>query len=503
MTRSAVRLALAFAIAAAALVARTGAAQQGMGPAGPGALARLDRIGGVPPRDHAISVRYRGTLEYEGRLAKPHDTVTYQSDRRITIAGPCRARQDWTTWSDSTRVHLVQSTLMDGGRVWRRESQRDPWVELSGREASDAIWMMWAPVPALTGAWARTRADHGLVAGTNRNDRFRYQWPDTLGQVTVELDAIDEPLVVQLAGVDSRTGNQVRDCRYWGFSTLAGLAWADSVSTTSYPAGGSWRLNEKRGLVDERADLAALTLPDSAIAPAVARADTTPVFAAIAAGVWSVELRDADTRSLVVEFAKDLVLLETSSDGVHGERLRDALAAKFPGKPVRFVSFSHHHPEFAGGLRPFLADSATVVCAGALCDWVGEVARRSFSLGPDRLARLRPRGTTPACDTLVTGRWSRADKTNEVVALDIGPSTHHTDHYLVYWLPRANLLFEGDLGWLPGAGGIVATRRTKGMIEALGAAGIAPLMVVQSRPIEGAAASLSYLQLRALASRAN
>jgi len=67
--------------------------------------------------------------------------------------------------------------------------------------------------------------------------------------------------------------------------------------------------------------------------------------------------------------------------------LMPALRARFPGKRVRFVSFSHYHPDYTGGLRPFLADSAEVVCAGANMPFVDEVAHLNFSVTPDRLWR--------------------------------------------------------------------------------------------------------------------
>jgi len=55
----------------------------------------------------------------------------------------------------------------------------------------------------------------------------------------------------------------------------------------------------------------------------------------------------------------------------------------------------------------------------------------SFIGQPDRLWRLRPGGFVPPKDTLVAGRWRHADRTNELVALDIGARSNHTDHYLV------------------------------------------------------------------------
>jgi len=234
------------------------------------------------------------------------------------------------------------------------------------------------------------------------------------------------------------------------------------------------------------------------VAAAAPVADTTARVTALAPGAWAVELPDADTRSLAVEFSDHLVLLETSCDNIHGERLRAALRARFPGKRVRFVSFSHYHPDYTGGLRPFLADSAEVVCAGANMPFVDEVAHLNFSVTPDRLWRVFPGGFTPRIDTLEAGRWRHADATNELVAIDIGALSHHTDHYLVFWLPRQRLLFEGDLGFVTVDGALRASRRAEGLLQAVDEAKIVPRTVAQSWPVNGNAASVPFETLRAL-----
>ena len=34
----------------------------------------------------------------------------------------------------------------------------------------------------------------------------------------------------------------------------------------------------------------------------------------------------------------------------------DAVRRTVPGKPVRYVAFSHHHDDHGGGLRPYIAE---------------------------------------------------------------------------------------------------------------------------------------------------
>ncbi len=486
------RIAAAFALAA--LVAcgmRAHAAEPT-----PAALARLQRALGELPRDHAVAVRYEGALVFEGHYATPHAHREYRSSRRIVVAAGL-ARQDWTTWRDDDTTRSVETTLLLGERVLRREDAGEPFVELAGREADEAALAIWEVAPPLAGARALAARGHGLTGGPVSSYQSTYSWPERLGTTSIVLDVVDLPFAVIVDRDEPRLGTLSQQTHYFGASQLAGSAWPDSLMAIGYPPGLVWHSTEKRTAFEDHVALAELAAPDS-VRPAAAPGDTTPVVRALAPHVWAVDLPDADTRSLVVEFTDHLVVLETSADVPHGERLHRALRGQLPAKPIRWVSFGHHHPDYTGGLRTFIADSATVVCAGANVDYVNEIGHMVFNRVRDRLAVQAPGGMTPRCDTLRAGRWRHADAMNEIVAIDIGARSHHTDHYLVFWLPRAGLLFEGDLGWFTTNGAVRASSRAEGLLQSLDEAHVAPATLVQGWPVTGNAQSLSTAQLRAL-----
>ena len=464
----------------------------------PARLARLERSGGPLPADHAVRVRYEGTLVLEGHYAYPHETKNFHSTRLITIAAPGIARQDWTTWSEDDTARSTETTLLLEGRVLRRDAAGAPFRVLEGREAREASYAIVTAAPALAAARARAADGRGLEGGPSSTTQSRYSWPDSIGKIILYLDPIDQPVTWTTLLLDPRRGSLANDMHYFGCSTLDGRVWPDSLRSDGYPAEESWVLYEGRVGGEESVPLLELVAPQLS-EPAMAMADTVPRIAAVAPGVWSVELPDADTRSLAVEFADHLVLLETSSDVPHGERLRSALRSRFPRKPVRWVAFSHYHPAYTGGLRAFLADSAAIVCAPSLGRFVDEIAHQNFSMDPDRLWRLRPGGVSARFDSLVAGRWSHADMTNELVAIDIGARSQHTDAYVVFWMPRQKLLFEGDLGFFTSGGTIRASRRAGGLVQAIDEARVTPLTVVQSWPVKGNPASLPFAKLRELA----
>jgi len=462
------------------------------------AATRLQRAGGPLPADHALAATFEGTLEVEGHLEQPHLAILYHSIRRIAVAAPQRARLDWTTWRESDTTRWVETTLLDGDRVIRRQGAGNAFVELKGREADDAAAAVWTAAPPLTCARALAHRGAGLTGGPVSGMESDYYWNDALGQCKYMLGPLDDPFALLMSRDEPRLGTINQSFHYFGVTLDAGDAWPDSLRSEGYPKGLIWRLREHRTALEENVPLAELALPDSIVPMPPIVTDTTARVVTIAPHVWAVELRDADTRSLVAEFSDHLVVMETSCDVEHGERLRRTIRDSISTKPVRFVTFSHHHPDYIGGLRAFLADSATVVCAGSNASYVQEIAHYYFRLTRDRLARISPGGVTARVDTLTSGRWRHADAMNELVALDIGEKSHHTRDYLVFWLPRQKLLFEGDLGFFSIGPRVIASGRAVGLLQAIDEAKLAPATVLQGWPVNDNPAGLPMAKFREL-----
>jgi hypothetical protein len=144
-----------------------------------------------------------------------------------------------------------------------------------------------------------------------------------------------------------------------------------------------------------------------------------------------------------------------------------------------------------------MARGATVVAPPLGADYAREFAARPFRSPPDALARS---GRAPAIEPF-TGQRSFRDDTNELVAIDIGKDSHHTDEYVVFWLPRQQLLFEGDLGWFMGPDGPRAGgTRARGLVKAIDDRRLPVVTLIQSWPTVGAA-TLPLADLRTLLSR--
>ena len=457
------------------------------------------------PKHGVTTLEYHGHLRLEGHFTHPHETRTYETLRRVFIAPPDRIRQDFSTWVTGDTVLSVETTLLLGDHVIKRDDEHAPWLELHGRDAAMAARAVRSVTPALVLADARRHL--ARVQLTSAKGTQKLAWPDTTGRMwTLRVDeASGLPL-----GHESMIANDwegdIGDSTVYGHGRASAGMWAAAtLHTRTHEADSGWWLDEEladltwhEGATNAYENVTAPLRSEVIEAPEPARPDTIPHLVLLAPHTWAIELRDADTRSLVMEFADHLIVLDASAGSRQGEAILATIRAQLPKKPVRLVAFSHYHPDYTGGLRPFLADSVKVLCAPGNAGYVREIAARRFVQQPDRLER-RSHGTwAPQLELLGAPIWTHADSLNELRVLDIGARSHHTDSYLVFLLPRAGILFEGDLGFFKRDGKLVASRRASGLVEALEASGVPVTRVIQGWPVNGNAAEIKYPELRSL-----
>lgn len=382
------------------------------------------------------TLRYEGTGQLEGHFRAPGEVRPFSLALDLVLDGPLRqvVVTTWTspdaseadrevTWIDSKTGTVVQE---------RGTSSAPRFVALTGLEA------LWARQLAALGAEQAARP----VAHPNLGDVLDRVVPGA----TSELDGVAAPSSLELAHHSIE------------------LSWAATLRR-----------------VPPRTAAASTQLA----MPAVTATPPTPPqrlhLEPIAAGVFLASVPEGDTASLIVELDDGLFVAETTLTTTLGEQLVDELATRFPGKPIRHVSFSHYHPHYTGGLRAFVAAGAEAIAPPGLAAYARAVLARRFTLAPDRLARApRPAKVQTFTASTVVG----APSGRRVELWDLGAASNHTEEYVVVYVPHAKLLFQGDLGWFQTEDGSVRSgRRASGMLEALRARGVPIERVAQGWPL--------------------
>ena len=113
-----------------------------------------------------------------------------------------------------------------------------------------------------------------------------------------------------------------------------------------------------------------------------------------------------------------------------------------PGKPVKYVVSTHFHSDHIGGLRPFIAEGATIVTTPTAKQVITDflVTGKRTRGAPDTLSKA-PRA--PVIE-LAGKKRVLGDASHRIEVLDVSPNPHASE-ILVVWLPGERLLFEGDM----------------------------------------------------------
>jgi glyoxylase-like metal-dependent hydrolase (beta-lactamase superfamily II) len=164
-------------------------------------------------------------------------------------------------------------------------------------------------------------------------------------------------------------------------------------------------------------------------------------------GLWS--LNGAGTRSLAVEFADHIVMLEGPTSDARSKLANDLVRQTVPNKPIRYVVNTHAHYDHAGGLREYVAEGITVITHESNKAFYEQAWAR-----PHTIEDTAPTSNKPMIET-VGDKKVLSDKTRTVELYFLPNHGHHTGQLIAY-LPKERILMYGD-AYNPPAGDEIRT----------------------------------------------
>ena len=160
-------------------------------------------------------------------------------------------------------------------------------------------------------------------------------------------------------------------------------------------------------------------------------------------GLWS--LNGAGTRSLAVEFADHIVMLEGPTSDARSKVVNELVRQTVPNKPIRYVVNTHAHYDHAGGLRQYVAEGITVITHESNKSFFEQAWARPRTVEPDPA----PTSNKPMIET-VGDKKVLSDRTRTIELYYTPNHGHHTGQIIAY-LPKERILMYGD-GYNPPAG---------------------------------------------------
>jgi hypothetical protein len=140
-----------------------------------------------------------------------------------------------------------------------------------------------------------------------------------------------------------------------------------------------------------------------------------------------------------VAFSDFAVIVEAGDYSEVSARLLATADHLLPDKPVRYVAVTHHHPLYAGGLRPYVQRGVTVFATTGDVSYYRDLVTRPYRIHPDEQQR-KPR--EPKFE-VIDGTRILEDGTQRLEFHEYDYSTH-VDEFVLPYLPSHKLIVTAD-----------------------------------------------------------
>jgi glyoxylase-like metal-dependent hydrolase (beta-lactamase superfamily II) len=145
--------------------------------------------------------------------------------------------------------------------------------------------------------------------------------------------------------------------------------------------------------------------------------------------------------SVVVNFKNYIVVVEGPQNEMRAEQIITEAKKLVPNKPIKYVINTHAHFDHAGGLRPFVAEGATIVTSEGNKGYFEHIFKNPHTLVPDKLSQMKPQPKTKVEYVGESKKMTDGEHTIEIYKVD---GSMHNDAMLMIYLPKQKVLIEAD-----------------------------------------------------------
>jgi glyoxylase-like metal-dependent hydrolase (beta-lactamase superfamily II) len=173
-------------------------------------------------------------------------------------------------------------------------------------------------------------------------------------------------------------------------------------------------------------------------APAPAGSPTVTKTEKVADGVYFIT--GGSHNSVAIEFTDHIAVIE----GPLSEERSLAVIAEtkklIPNKPIKYLINTHHHFDHSGGIRPFVAEGATIVTHEMNKPYYEKTFAMARTLAPDQMSSS---GKTAMFETMTDKKvMTDGKRTLELYLIE---GNGHNDGIIMGYLPKEKVLVEADV----------------------------------------------------------
>jgi glyoxylase-like metal-dependent hydrolase (beta-lactamase superfamily II) len=145
--------------------------------------------------------------------------------------------------------------------------------------------------------------------------------------------------------------------------------------------------------------------------------------------------------AVVVNFKDYIVVVEGPSDEARGDTIIAEAKKLVPGKPIRYIINTHAHFDHAAGLRPFVAEGATIVTHEGNKGYWEHIMQNPHTLVPDKLWMMNQHPKVKVEYVGESKKMTGGDNEIDLYHID---NSMHNDAMLMIYLPKQKVLIEAD-----------------------------------------------------------
>lgn len=209
--------------------------------------------------------------------------------------------------------------------------------------------------------------------------------------------------------------------------------------------------------------------------------------------LYLVTMPDWNCKAVIADMKDFLVVFEPPSTILAGYTLIDNIKRAYPGKEIRYCVVSHQHAEHIGGVRAFMEEGTTIVTTEGNRNYFMNVARNKHLFSEN--VRVKKFITPKFLFISLNKHEIRAnDKTIQLYLLN--KQSHHTDEYILSYIPSEKILIEGDLIKTWNLKERALDRKERGLVDFIDEQKINVKQVVQTWPLENAPHIFDYNDIK-------
>ena len=157
----------------------------------------------------------------------------------------------------------------------------------------------------------------------------------------------------------------------------------------------------------------------------------------VAEGVWFIG--GGSHNSVAIEMNDYMIVVETPLNDGRSVPVLAQVKQLAPGKPIRYVINSHTHFDHSGGLRAAIAEGATIITQAQNKPYFERAFAVKNTINPDQLAKSGKKANFKVVDE----KMVLTDGMRSVELYHVADN-HHSDTFLMAYLPKEKLLIEAD-----------------------------------------------------------